>query len=408
MAVTLPSTLAWRSRPFSAPPSAWGSAAGAAPPDAAGHDRPCPWPRSATILSIGRIPTTRASWPPASWPAARDGGQRVCACRPPPVSAAPMTPSPAARPPGGCGAGRRPAAMAVLAWASMRSGPAGRWSARSRLRGPRLGGRAARRGPARRDPYLRPRGDDLPPTNHIGGARWVTEAWGAGGPAGTAALRDADRRADRALRRPVRGVGHLHDRGAPGRTPERDLALHLCIAGAALTASSTAAGGWPPQKGDVFAQVDLARFEAEIATESLCSPGVADGDVTDVKERAWPPSRPAPLAWVRPATTPMSGRMGRGTGCPRGTCRRGAPADRRLHAPGRSTRPRTRRGRVGPGEAEPPPPDVGQGCHTRRRAAGRCQPRGEPAQRGRAGRAGARRAPAPELRFGSSAHCTGA
>lgn len=105
--------------------------------------------------------------------------------------------------------------------------------------------------------------------DHIAVHRWVTEAW---------------ERADRPGRllyatptvEQIARFGDLYEEWGiymtaerPAGTPERDLALHLCLAGAALDRKLTALRAMATQTGDVFAQVDLARFEAQIATESF-------------------------------------------------------------------------------------------------------------------------------------------
>ncbi|MDD9369934.1 MAG: PIG-L family deacetylase [Acidimicrobiales bacterium] len=111
--------------------------------------------------------------------------------------------------------------------------------------------------------------------DHIAVHRWVTEAW---------------ERADRPGRllyatmtvEQIARFGDLYEEWGiymteerPAGTPERDLALHLRLAGAALDRKLTALRAMTTQTGDVFAQVDLARFEAEIATESFVAAGGA-------------------------------------------------------------------------------------------------------------------------------------
>jgi len=105
--------------------------------------------------------------------------------------------------------------------------------------------------------------------DHIAVHRWVTEAW---------------ERADRPGRllyatptvEQIARFGDLYEEWGiymteerPAGTPERDLALRLCLTGAALDRKLTALRAMATQTGDVFAQVDLARFEAQIATESF-------------------------------------------------------------------------------------------------------------------------------------------
>ena len=83
-----------------------------------------------------------------------------------------------------------------------------------------LGRAPARRRPARHDPHVRCRRHDLPPRPHrrapLGHAGVVRPR-----PPGSPAVRHADRRAPRPLRRPLRGVGHVHDRRAAGRRAGR-------------------------------------------------------------------------------------------------------------------------------------------------------------------------------------------
>lgn len=109
-------------------------------------------------------------------------------------------------------------------------------------------------------------------TDHIAVHRWVTDAWErAGRPA---RLLYATPTVEQIAR-----FGDLYEEWGiymtderPAGVPERDLALHVRLRGAALDRKLTALRAMATQTGDVFAHIDLATFEAEVATESFVSP----------------------------------------------------------------------------------------------------------------------------------------
>ena len=84
--------------------------------------------------------------------------------------------------------------------------------------------------------------------DHIAVHRWVTEAWHRRGRRARLALRHPHRRAPRPLPRPLRGVGHVHDRRAARRRPRRRARRpRPARRSATSTASSPRSGPWRPR-----------------------------------------------------------------------------------------------------------------------------------------------------------------
>src|SRR5690606_36996723 len=108
--------------------------------------------------------------------------------------------------------------------------------------------------------------------DHIAVHRWVTDAWERAGRPGR--LLYATATAEQIAR-----FGDLYEEWGvymtderPAGVPERDLALHLRLRGTALDRKLAALRAMATQTGDVFTQVDLATFEAEVSTESFVLP----------------------------------------------------------------------------------------------------------------------------------------
>jgi LmbE family N-acetylglucosaminyl deacetylase len=109
--------------------------------------------------------------------------------------------------------------------------------------------------------------------DHIAVHRWVTEAWERAGRPGRLlyATPTVEQIAEFGDLYEEWGIYMTDER--PAGTPEAQLALHLRLDGPGLDRKLAALRAMATQTGDVFAQVDLARFEAEIATESFVAAG---------------------------------------------------------------------------------------------------------------------------------------
>ncbi len=105
--------------------------------------------------------------------------------------------------------------------------------------------------------------------DHIAVHRWVTAAWERAGRPGRLlyAAPTVEQIAEFGDLYEEWGIYMTDER--PAGIPVAQLALHLRLEGAALDRKLTALRAMATQTGDVFAQVDRARFAAEVATESF-------------------------------------------------------------------------------------------------------------------------------------------
>ena len=116
--------------------------------------------------------------------------------------------------------------------------------------------------------------------DHVAVHRWVTGAWERAGRPGR--LLYATTTVEQIAR-----FGDLYEEWGiymtderPAGTPEAHLALHLCLRGNALDRKLAALRAMATQTGDVFAQIDLATFEAEVSSEAFVLPvGLSRGAV---------------------------------------------------------------------------------------------------------------------------------
>ena len=108
--------------------------------------------------------------------------------------------------------------------------------------------------------------------DHIAVHRWVTAAWEAQGRPGRLlyAAMTTEHLAQFGERYEQWNVFMTDER--PAAVPERDLAVRLVLDGPELDRKLTALRAMATQTGDVFAHIDLATFEAEVATEPFVLP----------------------------------------------------------------------------------------------------------------------------------------